>query len=432
MERFICWAGMKRTLKSLWKMPRFVRERIFPMIACGIAAGLFGCGKQVPETKTATATPLSVGGGGATVTFSDFPVPSKPAVTKELVQRGKKIYEENCSACHGSDGNAQGKCSVFLIPRPRNFRQAHYRIRSTPSGHLPTDEDLFRIVSIGVNGTPMPPWRFHMSEEDRWAVVEYIKTFSPRFANSEEDRKSQVELGAPPPRNEQTIAEGKRVYENMGCANCHGERGEGDGPSSETLTDDSGLRIRARDFTKPSGFKAGYATKEIVRGFLTGFDGTPMPSFDGTMSREEAWKLAYYVETLVKTSTPPIARASQNTLSEVAPLGNPDVVVHLTERGWKYDPQEIRVKKGQIVEVIFEPTDNGLGAGHGFAVSSYDEVAFINGAMVGAPKKIKFRADRAGQFTFYCATQCSTEKLHPLMNGTFIVEDPSNPSASLR
>ena len=44
---------------------------------------------------------------------------------------------------------------------------------------------------------------------------------------------------------------------------------------------------------------------------------------------------------------------------------------------------------------------------------------------------MKFRADRAGKFTFYCATQCSTEKLHPLMNGTFIVEDERPPTNRL-
>jgi nitrous oxide reductase len=99
------------------------------------------------------------------------------------------------------------------------------------------------------------------------------------------------------------------------------------------------------------------------------------------------------------------------------------VRIKLTERAWTYDPAIIRVKKGQVVEVTFEPTDNGLGVGHGFAISSYDEVAFINGVMVGAPKTVKFRADRAGKFIYYCATQCSTEKLHPLMNGTLIVED---------
>lgn len=396
-----------------------------------------GCEKQPPQGVSAekpsvqkpARAPVSE---PARVTFSDFPIPQRPAVTPELIAQGKKVYEANCAACHGEKGDANGKCSSFLLPRPRNFQTAKFRMRSTASGNLPTDEDLFRAVSLGLNGTPMPPWKHNLSEGDRWAVVEYVKTFSPRFSESGKDRSTLVELGAAPPRNEATVAEGKNLYAKMSCAKCHGEFGKGDGPSSHTLTDDSGQRIAARDFSKPGGFKAGYATKEIVRGFLTGFDGTPMPSYEGALTKEEAWKLAYYVETLVKAPVAPVARASQNFLAQAEVLGKPDVTIKITERGWVYDPQEIRVKKGQIVEVVFEPTDNGLGVGHGFAISSYDEVAFINGAMVGVPKTAKFRADRAGTFTFYCATQCSTEKLHPLMNGTFVVEDGTAKTASLR
>lgn len=395
-----------------------------------------GCGKRQTQDVASDEASASKSARAPVpeqvrVTFSDFPVPQKPHVTPELIAQGKKVYEANCAACHGDKGNANGKCSSFLLPRPRNFQTAKFRLRSTASGHLPTDEDLFRAVSLGLNGTPMPPWKHNLSETDRWAVIEYLKTFSPRFSESGQDRTTLVDLGSPPPRNDTVIAEGKQIYAKMSCAKCHGETGQGDGPSAYTLTDDSGQRIPARDFSKPSGFKAGYATKEIVRGFLTGFDGTPMPSFEDAMTKEEAWKLAYYVETLVKAPVAPVARTSQNFLAQAEKLGKPDVVIKLTERGWVYDPQEIRVKKGQIVEVVFEPTDNGLGVGHGFAISSYDEVAFINGAMVGVPKSVKFRADRAGTFTFYCSTQCSTEKLHPLMNGTFIVEDGPTQTASL-
>jgi mono/diheme cytochrome c family protein len=285
---------------------------------------------------------------------------------------------------------------------------------------LPTDEDLFRAVSLGLAGTPMPPWRVMLNDSDRWAVVEFVKTFSPRFAKNEE--KKVVDLGNAPERNDAAIAQGKVLYGKMSCASCHGDKGQGDGPSALTLKDDSGNKIAARDFSKPSGFKAGYATKEIVRGFLTGFNGTPMPSFESSLSKDDAWKLAYYVETLVKTPAPTVARESQNFLHREQ-LGQPDVKVKLTERAWQFDPNEIHVKKGQIVEVTFEPTDNGLGVGHGFAISSYDESAFMNGAMVGVPKTVKFRANRAGRFIFYCSTQCSTDKLHPLMNGTLIVDD---------
>jgi mono/diheme cytochrome c family protein len=267
----------------------------------------------------------------------------------------------------------------------------------------------------------MPPWKHILSEEDRWAVVEYVKSFSPRF-NDTNELRTVVNAGTPSPRNESSIAEGKAMFTKMACISCHGASGHGDGPSAATLVDDSQSKIKPRDFSRPGVFKSGYATKEIARTILTGFNGTPMPGFHGTVSEADAWKLAYYVESFAKpAATGPVARASQNFLVREE-LGEPDVKIRLRERAWKYDPEVIRVKKGQVVEITFEPTDNGLGVGHGLAISSYDEAVFLNGAMVGAPKTVKFRADRAGKFTYYCSTQCSTEKLHPTMNGTLIVE----------
>jgi mono/diheme cytochrome c family protein len=303
--------------------------------------------------------------------------------------------------------------------------QANFRLLSTAPSQLPTDSDLFRSVSLGMPGTPMPPWRVNLSEKDRWAVVEYLKSFSPRFADPKEDRTVVVSLSNPPARTDAAVAEGKTLFTKLACITCHGEAGHGDGTSAVSLVDDSQTRIKPRDFSRPAVFKSGYATKEIVRTILTGFNGTPMVGFHGTVSETDAWKLAYYVETFARPAGPAaIVRASQNFLIRKE-LGEPDVRIKLIERAWKYDPDVIRVKKGQIVEVTFEPTDNGLGVGHGFAISGYDETVFLNGAMVGAPKTAKFRAERAGKFTYYCATQCSTEKLHPTMNGTLIVEDPA-------
>ena len=283
-------------------------------------------------------------------------MPPKPEVTAQFVERGKSVYEQNCLPCHGVKGEGKGDAAAFLLPKPRNFVQANYRLRSTPMGHLPTDVDLFRAVSIGMAGTPMPPWRIHLSDEDRWAVVEYIKTFSPRFASSNEDR-STVNLGVPPARTETTLAEGKALFTKMACITCHGESGHGDGTSAAALVDDSNIRIKPRDFTKPGAFKSGYATKEIVRTILTGFNGTPMAGFHGSIREEDAWKVAYYVETFAKPAAPAaIVRASQNFLPHEQ-LGKPDVHINLIERAWKYDPNVIRAKKGQIVEVTFEPTD---------------------------------------------------------------------------
>lgn len=417
--------SLERWKKSGWVAPSLV----LPALALAGGLVLVGCGQKnsLPTQATDDGKEKLAAAASAVppaYAFSDFPVPSKPADERRMVERGKIVYGQNCASCHGTKGDGNGVCSTFLLPHPRDFTKAHYRFRSTPLGHLPTDADLFRIVSLGVKGTPMPPWKWLLDETDRWAVVEYVKTFSPRFSDTNEDRSTLVTLGSPVARSDAALAEGKALYTKLACITCHGEQGLGNGSSAASLMDDSGHQISPRDFSKPGAFKAGYSAKEIVRTFMTGLDGTPMPGFANSVSNEAAWKLAYYVQSLARPEVVAVARASQGFANQEK-LGEPDVRVKLLERAWKYDPPEIHVKKGQVVEITFQPTDNGLGAGHGFAISSYDEVAFINGAMVGAPKTVKFRADRAGRFTFYCATQCSTDKLHPLMNGMLFVEDVS-------
>lgn len=366
------------------------------------------------------------------ITFLNLNMPPKPQVTPELIAQGKRVYDQNCAVCHGEKGDGKGPAAAFLVPQPRDFVAGNFRLRSTPMTGLPTDEDLFRSISLGMPGTPMPPWRHVLNDQDRWALVEHVKRFSNKFEDPSNDRKTLVALGEPPPKNNEAIAQGKELFTTMSCVQCHGEGGRGDGPNAATLVNDAEQKITARDFTKPGQFKSGYSTREIVRSMLTGLNGTPMVGFAEVITnRADAWKIAYFIETLAKPERPLVDQRSRdyNVREE---LGEPDVKIKMLERAWQYEPAEIRVKKGQVIEVTFEPTDNGLGAGHGFAVSGYDEVAFMNGAMVGVPKRVKFRADRAGEFTYYCSTQCSTEKLHPLMNGTLIVEDTgANQTAAL-
>ena len=386
-----------------------------------------GCGKekavnQAQERGTKTASKVI-----GSPSFTDFAVAPKPEVTPALLERGKKLYAQNCSACHGVNGDGKGDAAAFLAPKPRDFVKANYRLRSTAPNNLPTDVDLFRQISLGMPGTPMPPWKHMLTDDDRWALVEHLKTFSARFSDTNEIRVAISDFGTPPPKNEASIRDGRELYTTMGCVACHGESGRGDGQSAATLLDDSGGKIKPRDFASATSFKGGYTSKDIVRTILTGFNGTPMMGLHTAAKPEDAWKLAYYVESFGKAAgTGPRNPGSQNFLSREE-LGTPDVKIRVTERAWKYDPDVIRVKKGQVVEITFEPTDNGLGVGHGLGISGYDEAVFINGAMVGVPKTAKFRADHAGTFTFYCSTQCSTEKLHPLMHGTLIVEDPNAP-----
>jgi mono/diheme cytochrome c family protein len=261
----------------------------------------------------------------------------------------------------------------------------------------------------------MPPWHYLLPEEDRWALVDYVKSLSPRF----ESPAPQVLKIPEEPKEPADPSRGRLVYEKLQCAKCHGEDGRGAGPSALTLTDSKGFHANSRDFTNPGSFRTGWTAREIVRTFETGMNGTPMPSYSGLMTPREEYDLAAYVMSLAGPGGGDQKRQMSRSMPSV---GEPQRVITIREHAWKYEPSEIRVRKGEVVRIDFSTTDNGLGAGHGFAIDGFDQSVFMNGAMVGAPLSVTFRIDEPGRYKFYCATQCSTTDLHPRMNGTLIVE----------
>lgn len=356
------------------------------------------------------------GAGSLTPPFLDTPVAARPASSPALVERGRTLYAENCVQCHGEVGAGDGFGAPFLVPPPRNLVTAEYKFRTTRSGDLPTDEDLFRIISRGANGTGMPPWQHLLDDDERWALVEYVKTLSPKFERW--PHRTVVALPEAPGASGDP-GRGRAVYDKMQCAKCHGDDGRGMGPSALEQKDSQGRFVNTRDFTNPGAFRAGWTAREIVRTLDTGMNGVPMPSYDQAMTAAEKYDLAAYVMSL---AAPGSGNQKRSVARSMEGLGGPDRVIALREHKWKYEPAEIRIKAGEVIRVEFSATDNGLGAGHGFAIDGYDQEVFINGAMVGAPQSVTFRIDRPGRYKYYCATQCSTTELHPRMSGVLIVE----------
>src|SRR5262245_29079314 len=106
--------------------------------------------------------------------------------TEAQEARGREVYERRCVGCHGPKGDGNGPVAAFLDPRPRDFRLGAFKFRTTPSGSLPTDGDLFRTLTRGVRYTAMPTWH-ELPEKDRLAVISYVKTFSPRWKDEKPD-----------------------------------------------------------------------------------------------------------------------------------------------------------------------------------------------------------------------------------------------------
>ena len=212
--------------------------------------------------------------------------------TEEQRQAGKVLYDKWCAQCHGETGDGNGVAAPYLQPRPRDFTEGKYKIRTTPNGTMPTDEDVARVIREGIPYTGMPGFP-ELGETGIQNLVDYLKTFAPDDFEDPRAYGEPVTIPDPPPFDRQrALEEGLAAYQEAGCKQCHGEHGRGDGGTAPTLRDDWGYTIRAADLTRPWTFRGGGTREDIYRTLSTGFNGTPMASFDASLSEEQRWLIA--------------------------------------------------------------------------------------------------------------------------------------------
>ena len=214
-------------------------------------------------------------------------------------KNGKELYKRYCVYCHGEYGDGLGENAAWIDPKPRDFVKATFKCRSTPSGTLPTDSDLYASISRGFHASNMPSWR-PLTKQQRVDLVAYVKTFSPRF----KEEQPGEPIPSPPevPMSAESAQRGAELFESLNCWSCHGKQGRGNGPSANTLTDNKGNPIRPFDLSSGSEFKCGSTDQEMLRDLMTGLDGTPMPSFVDAMKPEQMWDVVHFIHTLRKGS----------------------------------------------------------------------------------------------------------------------------------
>ncbi len=234
---------------------------------------------------------------------------------------GAADYRRYCVGCHGPLGDGNGEVAQWLEPpmwpKPRNFQLGIFKCRSTPTGTLPTDADLYDAIGRGFDRSAMPIWNT-FTKQERVDLVAWVKHFSPRFAGGEKPG-DPIKVPPEPEVTPDRIKAGRDVFARVQCWKCHGVTGEANGPSASTLQDDLGRPIAPFNFTEGSRPKCGDTDEDIYRIFMTGLDGTPMPSFADNIKPDEAWDLVFYLRTFMAQKSKEKAMAKQLGLKPVDP-----------------------------------------------------------------------------------------------------------------
>ena len=222
-------------------------------------------------------------------------------------------YRRYCVGCHGDRGDGMGENFPLVDPKPRDFQLGIFKCRSTPTGTLPTDQDLSDTIARGLDRSNIPPWNV-FTEQQKADLVAWVKHFSPRFAT--EKPGTPIQIPSEPEVTADRIKAGREVFSRVQCWKCHGVTGEANGPSASTLQDDLGRPIAPFNFTEGRP-KCGSSDQDLYRIFMTGLDGTPMPSFADNIKPDEAWDLVFYLRTLMSEPSKEKAIAKQLGLKPV-------------------------------------------------------------------------------------------------------------------
>lgn len=199
---------------------------------------------------------------------------------------GAEVYDAECAACHGLAGDGKSPGAAYLPVPPRDFVRGKYKLRSTASGELPTRQDALQTVTRGIWARGMPAFDY-LPDEERGAVVDHVLGLARR--------KEGKVAPLPPEVGGTTEDRGKTAYERVGCGKCHLPNAADQLPAELELKDESGAPLRSPHLLNDEYIGLD-DKREIVKRVALGMDGTPMPSYAGTMSDEEMWAIAAWLK----------------------------------------------------------------------------------------------------------------------------------------
>lgn len=205
------------------------------------------------------------------------------STTPEALALGQQVYTTSCAACHGTDG-------IGVVLGAADFTDLRLVDDRAP-------RDFYQAVTQGIGS--MPAWQGRLSQDERWAVIDYLRTFSYDPSFTDQGASAAPASSEPPPAvcdstyetppnpfewdAQEALTGGQAIYEQS-CAMCHAADGTGSLENTPDLTT-SAARSRILDSSSEE--------------FCIVAEGQgAMPGWKGTLSADEMWQALIFVASL--------------------------------------------------------------------------------------------------------------------------------------
>jgi len=245
--------------------------------------------------------------------------------------RGEALYAENCVPCHGENGLGDGPDASGLpnpvapLGDPALARQA-------------APDDWYLKVTNGDLQRYMPPFG-NLSVSERWDVIAYAYTLSTTPAE---------------------VARGQELYAEN-CAECHGERGQGDGPDAGSLSHSP------VNFTDQS-FMGARSAADLFESISYGREDTEMPDFS-QLAEADRWALTAFLRTLTFAEPAPESGLTETPEGEASPevMPTPPDAESATPT-----PEAESPESGTVTISVIAVSDEPIPTGTELTFHSYD------------------------------------------------------------
>jgi len=162
------------------KRMAWVKAAFFVGIA-GVGLTVVGCGGEGGEGPIVAPPPPPA-------EYADKHMPAGWFADEKIVEEGRQIFigaknpDVNCASCHGKDG------------KPVKAGARDFRV--TERMKLYSDSVWFWRISEGVPNTKMKAWKSKLSDEDRWKLVAFERSFGLKGMEWDQAKNAWVPVGS--------------------------------------------------------------------------------------------------------------------------------------------------------------------------------------------------------------------------------------------